>query len=65
LLGAGALSSADQRRQYDLPAGETDRVDLGATANQERGYWALTAEGEQGRAWLEAAAPRWVEEVSR
>jgi CRISPR-associated RAMP protein (TIGR02581 family) len=65
LMGASWLSSADQCRQYDLPPRDTDCLDLGATARRERGYWVQEAAGEQARSWMEAVAPRWVEEVGR
>jgi CRISPR/Cas system CSM-associated protein Csm3 (group 7 of RAMP superfamily) len=66
LLGAAFLTLAEQQKQYDLPPGGADHLELpGAAATRDRGYYVLASEGDTARAWLDAAAPRWVQEVSR
>ncbi len=64
LVGVGALCDERTRQAFSLPAAERERLDVGAAAERERGFFVLEAAGPEARRWLEAAAPRWVEEIS-
>lgn len=61
--GVGALVDAETRSRYGLPTAEADRLDVGAKAVERGPYRVYEAEGETARRWLEAASPRWLEEV--
>lgn len=64
LVGVGALCDERTRGAFGLPAAERERLDVGAAPGREKGFFVLAAEGSEARRWLEAAAPRWVEEIS-
>ncbi len=66
LLGVGALAPDDIRQRYALPDNDTLALEGFQPVRRDSLYYqAQSNENAQIRQWLEAAAPRWVEEVQR
>ena len=61
--GLGPTEDDRTRQAFSLPAAERERLPVGATAGRAKGFFVTVAEGVEVRRWLEAAAPRWVEEI--
>jgi len=64
LVGVGALCDDRTRQAFALPAAERECLGLGVASRAEKGFFVVEAEGSEARRWLEAAAPRWVEEIT-
>lgn len=66
ILGVGALADQKVREDYKLPENDTLQVDEFRSAPRTSVYHQVGSDDPaQIRRWLEAAAPKWVEEVSR
>jgi len=63
-LGVGALAEGKVREAYQLPDNDTLPINgLNAVQRDALYYQAVSNDDQQIRRWLEAAAPRWVQEV--
>ncbi|GIV06141.1 MAG: hypothetical protein KatS3mg016_1716 [Fimbriimonadales bacterium] len=66
ILGVGELAEDRLRKAYNLPTDDTIAVDSFQAVQRDALYYQVRSiDTDQIRRWLEAVAPRWVEEVRR
>lgn len=61
--GVGALADNDTRGKYELPSPNEDSMEINVTPQRERGFFALTIEGDAAKAWLESVVDFWTRQL--
>jgi CRISPR/Cas system CSM-associated protein Csm3 (group 7 of RAMP superfamily) len=63
LLGVGVLATDTDRASYNLPAQETDWLDMPGDNGQRGPFFTRTTGGAAAQDWLNTASARWLPEV--